>query len=887
MQNFLYSLFLIVAISLSCQAQNSSAHSDNSAFKLFIESLNSIPAQSPDREFSAQTELLLRRSGFPDLHPEIAEQLIKELLKKAESCRNLPMQAEIYWRAAEVIAQKSNNFALNVEVFTHRADVYIENKDYQTALDNYRRAAQILEDKSDRPSQLWLAAICAHSGDIAAYLQNFVAAQNYYEKGWQAITAPENWRDSASNSKLIIVQLLLGLSESARRAGNYRLATEKAITALNFIEENSYEAADTFWHLGKLKREQGEFIEGSAYFEKGLKILEKNSDEYSFLLKANVLNSWGLLLLEQRSPKTAQSKLETALNISRELKEIGLEGSILRNLSIAARQSGDFASTRKYAGAAAQIALETKSDELFITANGILAGLLQNEGKHAEAIKKLETSLARAEAAQNMMRIAESKWRMSESLFAVGRYENAAKLSAECLAVSRSNNWSNLVYLSATLLGRALHKQNDLLRARQAFEVAVEEIEANRQRVAGAEIEKISFMKDKAAPYQELIKIYLATNETETALKISEKLKARVLAEKLKTTVVSGALTNLSDTNLLKLPSKTTVVSFTLAEENLTAFILRPNEKLKAVNLAVTEKELREKISRWRESLINFNPNFKMKGKEIYQLLFSKIEADLAGQENLVIIPDGVLWAVPFQALVKENGQYLIENHSVRYAPSLQIFNRQEFARFASSQSPKVLAFGNSVTNLPALRQAEREVGAINKFYPQSAVFIGTAATETRLKENISGSKIVHLALHGSLDEQNPFDSALLFTPDTAADGKLKISEIIALKLSGSLVVLSSCDTSNGQVLNGEGLLSLSWAFLAAGGSSVVAAQWAVIERKTADLMIDFYDSLSGGREIAVALQTAQKTAINRPAPFNHPFYWAAFVAVGAGDAQR
>lgn len=101
------------------------------------------------------------------------------------------------------------------------------------------------------------------------------------------------------------------------------------------------------------------------------------------------------------------------------------------------------------------------------------------------------------------------------------------------------------------------------------------------------------------------------------------------------------------------------------------------------------------------------------------------------------------------------------------------------------------------------------------------------------------------------------------------------------MNLPDSLVVLSSCDTSNGQVLSGEGLLSLSWAFLAAGGQSVVAAQWTVEEKATADLMLNFHRVLNGNvTESANALRAAQLEALKRPAPFNHPFYWSAFVAV-------
>lgn len=142
-------------------------------------------------------------------------------------------------------------------------------------------------------------------------------------------------------------------------------------------------------------------------------------------------------------------------------------------------------------------------------------------------------------------------------------------------------------------------------------------------------------------------------------------------------------------------------------------------------------------------------------------------------------------------------------------------------------------------------------------------------------------AKVLHLAVHGEVNQTNPFDSALLFTEGEGDDGRLTVSEILQLNLPDSLVVLSSCDTSSGQVINGESLISISWAFLATGGRSVVAAQWAVEEKATADLMLNFHRALNeNGQESASALRTAQIEALKRHAPFNHPFYWSAFVLV-------
>ncbi len=205
-------------------------------------------------------------------------------------------------------------------------------------------------------------------------------------------------------------------------------------------------------------------------------------------------------------------------------------------------------------------------------------------------------------------------------------------------------------------------------------------------------------------------------------------------------------------------------------------------------------------------------------------------------------------------------------------SPAITKINQNYFVAFANS----------SRKDSAPLPEAEREATGIGKLYAPSNIFVKGAATEKRVKTEAAQAKVLHLAVHGEINQTNPFESALLFTQEAGNDGRLTVTEILQMNLPGSLVVLSSCDTSNGQVINGEGLLSLSWAFLASGGQSVVAAQWAVEEKATADLMLDFHGALSKeGKGSADALRAAQLEALKRPAPFNHPFYWSAFVAVG------
>ena len=80
-------------------------------------------------------------------------------------------------------------------------------------------------------------------------------------------------------------------------------------------------------------------------------------------------------------------------------------------------------------------------------------------------------------------------------------------------------------------------------------------------------------------------------------------------------------------------------------------------------------------------------------------------------------------------------------------------------------------------------------------------------------------------------------------------------------------------------------MLGLSTALLAAGTGCVVATLWPVEDRATARLVRAFYSELSAGRSVAGALQRAKHVVRETPAT-RHPFFWAGFVTIGAGEIR-
>jgi len=274
----------------------------------------------------------------------------------------------------------------------------------------------------------------------------------------------------------------------------------------------------------------------------------------------------------------------------------------------------------------------------------------------------------------------------------------------------------------------------------------------------------------------------------------------------------------------------------------------------------------------------------------------------MRGATRLVIIPDGVLWDLPFQVLQTPSAphQYLVERAIVEYAPSLTFLWEARHTRAASREGLlDLLALGNPAfdgtpgTARPApLPEAEHDVRALASLYGprKTTMLIGAAASEQRVKADAGRYRVLHFATHGVLDDKDPMYSAVLLArapKDDAEDGRLEARELMDLHLNADLVVLSACDTARGRFGAGEGLLGLSWAMLLAGSRDVVVSQWQVDASSTSQLMIAFHRALvrqraAGAPDVGAALQHAARQVMQDPR-YRHPFYWAAFRTVGVG----
>src|ERR1051326_3540752 len=169
------------------------------------------------------------------------------------------------------------------------------------------------------------------------------------------------------------------------------------------------------------------------------------------------------------------------------------------------------------------------------------------------------------------------------------------------------------------------------------------------------------------------------------------------------------------------------------------------------------------------------------------------------------------------------------------------------FGNPAIESARQRVASVHRAADLGPLPEAEAEVKTIARIWgPETAVYVGRDAREDVAKREMTASRIVHFAAHGMFDDANPMFSQIVLAPGTGSsdDGVLQAWELMRLRLSADLVVLSACETARGRVGAGEGVIGLSWALFVAGCPTTVVSQWQVESSSTTELMLEFHRSL-------------------------------------------
>jgi CHAT domain-containing protein len=316
--------------------------------------------------------------------------------------------------------------------------------------------------------------------------------------------------------------------------------------------------------------------------------------------------------------------------------------------------------------------------------------------------------------------------------------------------------------------------------------------------------------------------------------------------------------------------------------------------------------------------------------------------ATAIGDKRLLIVADGALNYVPFEALVTASGgsdyaalPYLVKTNEIVYAPSASVvavvrkqatkpvgknvllvadpvFNSNDprskgatgsaasggdtrglglASALSDVAGSPVTTTGGPTQGLPLARlngtrrEAEGIAQLVKTSGGQADEWLDLNANEANVQtKDIKKYRAVHIATHGLLNAERPQFTGLVLSlvGNKSGDGFLRTDEIFNLNLGSPLVMLSACETGLGKEKKGEGVIGLTRAFMYAGAPTVGVSLWSVSDNSTAELMTDFYKRMMTGQGTppAAAMREAQVAMITGK-KYSRPFYWAPFVLVG------
>ena len=739
--------------------------------------------------------------------------------------------------------------------------VHYRQGDLSRAMECHQRSLTLREALRDKAG---VAGAMNQIGYVHFLQGDYDIAAEYYQKSLKLSEELGRKADAA------VVHQSLGILHA--RWGNYALALEYHRRALAQFEILGHKAgiANTLLPIGSVHLHKGDYRLASEYYQKALTQFEASG------------NKWGVAVA-------------------------------LKNFAHLHEARGDHAKALEVAGRAAAIAREIGGDELLIysqTAAGMAYRALdepvQARQSFDEAIAAVERMRAKVSGGeQEHQRFFESK--TSPYLEMVGLLV-AQNRPGEALAYAERAKAR--VLLDVLSGGRA-----DVTKAMTAQEQEQErkqqvDLAAINTQLSGAAHSSQPDQARLAELRERLRKARLGYEAFQTSLYAAHP-ELRVQRGEAKTVTLEETAELLPD-------AQSALLEYVVTDERTYLFVMSKGDgnkqgavNLKAYTLPIKRKELADHVAAFRQQLAKRDLTFRPAASKLYDLLLKPAQAELQGKQTLVIVPDGALWELPFQALQSARGRYFVEDHALSYAPSLTVLREMSKLRRrradGSATFTTLLAIGNPYLGnetvervklihrnekLGPLPEAEREVKTLGQLYgaARSQVYVGAEAREDRVKAGAGRFGVLHVATHGILNDASPMYSQVVLAQsagDAGEDGLLEAWEIMKLDLKADLVVLSACETGRGRVGAGEGVIGLTWALFVAGSPVTVVSQWKVESASTTALMLEFHRNLQSKIRksqvsTAKALQGAALKMLRR-SEHRHPFYWAGFVVVGDG----
>lgn len=676
--------------------------------------------------------------------------------------------------------------------------------------------------------------------------------------------------------------------------------------AIHQSRNNLSEATRVRLNLGVSAQRRGDAVHALEHFRKSLDQAKAVSNKDVMIAAGEGI---GAALREQRQYAEALATLDRSLLLAKEVDDQVRIGEILWRKAEVFYEMGDYDRAVELADSAFKLASKLRLPNLSYVSATLLGRAYLGQKKTDLAFQTLTQATDQVEA----MRFRVAGQEEERQLYFENKVTSYHALVE--LLVTQKRPLDALLFAERAK-GRALLDVMSQGRT-ELYQTMSERERKEEQRLNQRIIElnnQVIAERLKPSPEDSRLK-RLAAQLDEARLKYAA-FQNLIYASSSQSALQRGQLRLLAPADLdeLMIDYKTAFLEFVVTQEQVHLFVLTKKDlqqslEVSLYSIPLRRSELAERIERFHSMMAARRPGFGALARELYDLLIKPAEAQLQGRTTLCIIPDGLLWELPFQALQPREEHYLIEDFAIFHTPSLSVLKELKGRKGTGRAAhPSLLALGNPMIgagtvgalqdqkrgeSFDPLPDAETEVKTLAQFFDlnQRRILIGNHADEQTFKSIASGYSIIHCATHGMFDNRQPLYSFLLLAKDkdtTNDDGLLEAREILDLKLNADLVVLSACETARGRIGAGEGVVGLSWAFFASGCRSTLVTLWKVNSASTSEWMTSFYQNLTSkaGQKHLIKARAVRLAAIKmiKDQQFRHPFYWAGFMLIGSNE---
>jgi CHAT domain-containing protein len=784
-----------------------------------------------------------------------------------------------YEKALQAREQVDDKYLTGGTLNTIGLIYYYYTTELDTPISYFNRAAEIREEirhwQGLGSTLLILGEAYQYKGELDSAIYAFEKSYLSFEKAGNSARMAEG--------KLHSGTLLI-------RTGKYPPALDNLSTSLDLYQilGDTMMMGDVHTQFAIAYAYLGDYDSAIEHATRAFELYE-GINEYWGL--AGAYNHTGIVLQEVKRTEKALEYYEKALAIYKELNDQEHVVIISNNLGTVEFDLRNYSSAEEYHSQALKISQQMQDKSLEMPSLLNLANTQNMLGKLDEAQNHYESALMLSKELENP----ETEWKIM-----MGMAELFQRKGDFTKAIEYNEAGLQIIEQIRASIPQEEFRTSYMARERYAYEDVIHMLGELYENNSNGGYEQLAFQYVQRSKSRTFLD-FISQNDTENSGTTSQVVSTPATLAEVKSTI--------EDRN-------TVLLEYSLGDSSSYVWIIT-KENHWFIKLPARET-LQEQIETLRFALLDPQQDnldfFINSGYSLYNKLISPAEKYLSKKSSLIILPDGILHYLPFQALLtKELSSsqkisytslpYLTNDYPISYGQSasvlVNLMEHQAQAKDDNQHSHNLLAFGDPVyesagseaqidrNSLNRLVHSGNEVKEIAKMFPDgsSRVYLREEALEENFKNNpeLSFFKYIHFATHGLIDEENPENSSIVLSQggESEEDELLKAEEIAQSRLQADLVVLSACRSGLGKMVRGEGIIGLTRAFMFAGSPSVVASLWNVSDASTTILMQRFYANLlQKNLSKTEALQQAQISMISE-GQYAHPFFWAPFILIG------